>query len=184
MKQGLRKKAKETRKTLDCIRASEKICSQINNWEHFYSANNIMIYHPINNEINLLKLVKNNDKNFFLPVIKNNEIKVVYFDNKSLLINGLYDIKEPIGDELTDYSILDIIFVPALAANIDGYRIGYGKGYYDRFLNHISPVTKKVIPIYNELIFENIYPETHDQKVDYLITPDRIISALHVNLNR
>ncbi|MCY7422169.1 MAG: 5-formyltetrahydrofolate cyclo-ligase [Chitinophagaceae bacterium] len=52
----------------------------------------------------------------------------------TVLMNNEYNIPEPVNGQEIDASILDIVFVPLLAFDRQGFRVGYGKGFYDRFL--------------------------------------------------
>ena len=63
---------------------------------------------------------------------------------------------------------MDIIFVPALAVDNEGNRLGYGGGFYDRFLKDLK--TTKIVPISKSLVFDNIPTEDFDIKIDMIIT--------------
>ncbi|MBR2526366.1 5-formyltetrahydrofolate cyclo-ligase, partial [bacterium] len=64
--------------------------------------------------------------------------------------------------------IIDLIILPALAADKNNFRLGYGKGYYDRLLSKTT--AKTILPIAKELVFENLPVESHDKQVDIVIT--------------
>ncbi len=177
MKNQLRQKSKIIRKNLNCENASKKILEKILSWEEFKSAQNIMIYHPINNEINLLWLCTSCKKNFYLPKISNNEIVPVFFDENTPLVCGKYNIQEPVRKCSDSALNLDIVFIPAVCADKSGYRIGYGKGYYDRFLGKLHEKTKTAIVIYEELLCEKIPAESFDRKANFVITPEKIIKC-------
>ena len=61
-----------------------------------------------------------------------------------------------------------LIIVPALAVDKNNYRLGYGKGFYDRFLNDFNRI--KVVCIPKCLTIDTIYPEKHDIPMDLVIT--------------
>lgn len=86
---------------------------------------------------------------------------------------GIFNFAEPVG-ETADLSQAAIVFVPALAADISGNRLGKGKGYYDRSLKDYSGITAAVV--FESELFEDLPIEDHDQKVDYVIT-QRSITA-------
>ena len=69
---------------------------------------------------------------------------------------------EPVKKDL-----IDLVIVPALAVDKNNYRLGYGGGFYDRFLANIK--AKKVVCIPKELVVETIYPESYDVKIDSVI---------------
>ena len=87
---------------------------------------------------------------------------------KDSLSENEFGIMEP----MSDFSVLpqqnDIIIVPALAADKNFNRLGYGGGYYDRFLKNLS--AKKIVPISEKLITSEIETDVFDQKVDIIVT--------------
>ena len=87
----------------------------------------------------------------------------------SELIPGSYSIPEPAADceTLTDLSG-SICLVPGLVFDNEGYRVGYGKGYYDRFLSRY-PFTKIGI-VYSDLILDKVPRGRFDRRVDILVT--------------
>ena len=165
-KTNLRFEAKKIRNNLDMADISNKIIENITNLEIYLNAKNIMIFYPLKNEINLLPLLDDN-KQFYLPRISNNDIECCPYKKGDKLIKSAFGVLEPIS-EPSDKNIQDIIFVPALAVNRHGYRLGYGKGFYDRFLKNCH--AKTIIPIPSELIFEQIYEQEHDIPCDIIIT--------------
>jgi 5-formyltetrahydrofolate cyclo-ligase len=173
MKNLLRKKAKSLRNTLDSKNASKAIVKKILFWSLFREIQNIMLYYPIQNEINLLALTECPDKKFYLPKIADGEIYPAEFVSLCDLKPGCYNINEPSTPVSGDN--IDMIFIPALMADGHGHRLGYGKGYYDRFLNKLSAGVIKVIPVYDELFLPELPVEEHDEKVDYVILKERII---------
>lgn len=74
---------------------------------------------------------------------------------------------EPVT-EACDKNIVDFVIVPALCCDKNNYRLGYGGGFYDRFLKDFRG--KKVVCLPEELIVETVYPEAHDIPVDLIIT--------------
>ena len=91
-----------------------------------------------------------------------------YIDEDNL-ITGAYNIKEPKG-EIINPEILDLIYIPALMANRAGYRLGYGKGFYDRFFANNKIKAKKVIVLASELINDAFKENNFDYKCDEIIT--------------
>ena len=174
-KDDLRQLAKHKQSKLDPYKSSISIINRIKKWDKYKSAENVMIYYPIKNEINLLGLY--GDKNLFLPRLRNNEIEVCPYPGEDSILPGKFGIPEPLTGAIEDLCILDIIFVPALAADRWGYRLGYGCGYYDRFLEHVGAKTARVIPLYSELLFDDIPFEAHDQKADFIVTEDELFST-------
>lgn len=166
-KSDLRKKAKTIRKDLDIEFISKQITSKIINFEKFKKSQHIMLFYPLENEINILDLLNQEGKTFYLPRINDVTLECCSFKKNDKLKDSVFKTKEPTTDSINP-NILDLIFVPALMVDKNNYRLGYGKGYYDRFLEKTKATT--IIPIAKELIIDKLPIEPHDKKVDYIIT--------------
>lgn len=163
-KTDLRVRAKSIRKTLDIARLSEGVCAEIRQMDIYKSSKNVLIFYPLHYEINLLGLLQDN-KNFYLPKVCGNELLVCpYSDN---LVKSQFNVCEPCSNPVTA-EIIDLAVVPALMADKDGYRLGYGSGFYDRFLS-ANPKIKTIVPIANELFVDKLPREDFDVKIDYII---------------
>jgi 5-formyltetrahydrofolate cyclo-ligase len=87
-----------------------------------------------------------------------------------------FGIPEPkFGEEIPEV-MLDFVFVPLLAINNSGHRVGYGKGFYDRFLNECHPETLKIgLSFFEpEEKIEDIFDS--DIQMNYCVTPNKIYS--------
>lgn len=166
-KSDLRNLAKTTRKNLNMELISQKIINKIVVSTVFKNAENVMIFYPLKNEINLLPLLEYKDKNFYLPRIDNDDLLACPYKEYDKLSESSFKTKEPLTPPV-DKIILDLIFVPALLADKENYRLGYGKGFYDRFLKYTKAI--KIIPIPKALVVNKLPIETHDRKVDLVIT--------------
>lgn len=185
-KTSLRKQAKLLRDSLDTVYItdiSNKIVNNITLWDRYKESKNVMLFYPIKSEISLLGLLSDKTKSFYFPSVVGNDIFPVQYFEKKGFKNGDFNIKEPVGLRIDDFSVIDLIFAPALAVDKNGYRLGYGKGYYDRFFEHISLNVVKAVPVFSKLFLENIPYETYDKTVDYVITEDSICPTLHSILN-
>ena len=90
---------------------------------------------------------------------------VVY--NPQQLVKTSFGLLEPQGDlEVVDSSQIDLIHVPGLAFTTEGYRIGYGGGYYDRYLEHFSGHTLSTI---YPCQIQDFIPENHDIPVQEVL---------------
>lgn len=124
----------------------------------------------------ILHILSGKDKNTILSKsdFKNGTMEhFLLTDGTTLKINS-YGIPEPVNGFKVQEKDLDVIFVPLLAFDTTGHRIGYGKGFYDRFLSACSENTIKIglslFPVHQP--FKDI-SET-DIPLDYCITPDKI----------
>ena len=80
---------------------------------------------------------------------------------------------EPHDNEMASATVIDAVIVPALGLDQRGYRIGYGGGYYDRFLSMISVAS--ICPAFAACIVEHLPAEAHDVPVDVAVTEHEII---------
>lgn len=164
-KSVLRTKAKDIRKTLDISNISKNIVNKIRNLDCYKSAKNIMIFYPMKYEINLLDLL-NDDKSFYLPKVEGKDLLVCPYSKN--LKKSEFNVFEP-DTEPVNPKTLDLIIVPALMVDKNGYRLGYGGGFYDRFLSKY-PDIKTIVPIAKELVFDDISRDNWDIKIKYIIT--------------
>jgi 5-formyltetrahydrofolate cyclo-ligase len=87
-----------------------------------------------------------------------------YFENH-------FSIREPLSTNPSDPRIFDVVFIPLLAYDKSGERVGYGGGYYDRFLLNTKKNVLKVGLSFFEPVEKILNVEEHDIKLDYVITP-------------
>lgn len=97
-------------------------------------------------------------------------------DDQSVFVKNVYDIPEPVNAQSIAVEKIEIVFVPLLAFDKNGYRVGYGKGFYDRFLANCAANT-----IFIGLSFfeaESNISDVHenDCKLHFCVLPDKIIS--------
>ncbi len=116
------------------------------------------------------------NKRVFCPIIDKNNLLVGEIKSFNDLVLGPYGILQPRNPINFDLEKIAIIIVPGVAFDIKGFRIGYGKGYYDKFLKKL----KKPIKIgltFDELIIESIPINDKDIPVDIIISEKRIIQV-------
>lgn len=107
---------------------------------------------------------------------KNGNMSFYFIKSFSELENGTFGLYEPLKScESAIYkkSYNPICIVPGLLFDKNGNRLGYGKGYYDRFLNKFDG--PKIGICFNDFLVDNIDSQSHDIKLDFLITEKDII---------
>lgn len=166
-KDELREKAKQIRSLLPMEEISEKIVESLRGAEIYQVAENIMIFYPLKDEINLLPLLDDN-KNFFLPRVQGDELVICPYKKGDLLTVSQFNTQEPLTEPINP-DILDIVFIPALMVDNSFHRLGYGKGFYDRFLSKLSLKAIKIVPIASELIQEEIPFNEFDAQFDIIL---------------
>ncbi|MBR2430743.1 5-formyltetrahydrofolate cyclo-ligase [bacterium] len=166
-KQKLRKWVIEERKNINIEELSCFFVKKIQEIQEYKIAKNIMIFYPLKYEINLLELLKDKNKNFYLPKIENKTLLCCPYKLGDKLCKSCVKTLEPITNSKPK-EIIDLVIVPALAVDKSHYRLGYGGGFYDRFLADLN--TYKIVCIPKEFYLENVFPEPHDIKINKIIT--------------
>lgn len=115
-----------------------------------------------------------------LPVIQpgTRELKFAAWSEDAALVPGPYDIMQPPIDENSNWVEPDIVVAPMLAFDRQGHRLGYGGGYYDTTLAQLRarrPVVAVGIGYSAQAVLFNLPSEPHDQKMDWIITPHKVL---------
>lgn len=150
-----------------------RICDYIINSMSFKYADVLLMFCPTNEEINILPLfeaAKNAGKRVAFPkCFAKGIMKFFYVDDISLLVEGKYGIKAPEEGEEFVSSIHPLCIVPSLAATKKGTRLGYGGGFYDRFLHKFEGIS--MCTQYDEFVTDQLPQEKrYDKKIDVLVT--------------
>lgn len=166
-KEELREKAKQIRSLLEIDKISRKMVESVRSAEIYKAAEHIMIFYPLEDEINLLPLLKDNKK-FYLPKVQCDELVVCPYKDGDELVTSKFKTQEPVSEPV-DSEILDIIFVPALMVDKEFHRLGYGLGFYDRFLSKKAPKAIRIVPIPSVLIKDKIPFDKFDAQFDIIL---------------
>ncbi len=121
----------------------------------------------------LLSVLNGKDKNIIVPkIISKSSLKNFLLTDNTVLKPNALRIPEPVDGIEIDEAKIDVVFIPLLAFDKNGNRVGYGKGYYDHFLAKCRPDIIKVGLSFFEAS-ENIEDTgEHDVALDYCITPN------------
>lgn len=151
---------------------SAQICSNIKELDIYKAAEKICLYMPINNEVDVTLLAYdawNDGKTLWLPKTSGNTMGFFKFSQDTALSLGTYGIMEPVSDELLEPDKDTLVLMPGAAFSPDGGRIGYGGGYYDRFLNKWD-VCRTAAVCYQFQILQELPVEKHDVKPDIIVS--------------
>ena len=134
----------------------------------------ISLYYPSSFEVDVLKILKIEyfkKFNFLLPIIlKNNSMEFYKWKHNEILYVNKYGIPEPTK---TIKTIPSIILIPLLAFDKDKNRLGYGGGFYDRYLNKFLKKNKNIMTVGIAFSFQNYHKipiSDEDVKLDYILT--------------
>lgn len=160
---------------------SGKIIDLILNLQQYQSTEFFLAYSSIQNEVDLSNLIEKaiiDNKKVFLPRVHGEDIKfykINTVEEYRALSKGSFDISEPdikennLFDNIYDIEAKGIIFVPGIAFTKKGQRIGFGKGFYDRFLSGYKSLYKIGI-CYDWQICEDFQSDIYDINMDMIIT--------------
>lgn len=170
-KEFLRKKYKEKRDNIkNKVTKDNLIYQKVINNKDILSSKTLLIYISINSEVDTIKIINYflYAKNIAVPKIIDNNMYFCYITNLNDLTSGKYNIPEPTNENIvTDFDNA-ICIVPGICYDKENYRIGYGKGYYDRFLSKNK--IKTIGLCYKECMIEKIDNDKYDYKIDEVIT--------------
>ena len=187
MKKEFRKKVINLRKEKDkdfIKHNSDIITDKLLNLDCIKNAKNIMLYLDFNNEVSTYSLIKkllNLGKIVSSPITLKEERKLIpsqITDLKNGIQYGAYNIREPKPECSPAINIkdLDVIIVPAVAYDKNCYRLGYGGGFYDRFLENLRKDAVTIGIAFDLQIFDEVTKEAHDAQLDYIVTESLILT--------
>lgn len=181
-KTELRKKYKQLRNNLsnnDIENLSIEIANQLLElpiWDKTY----YHIFLPIEeqNEIDtsyVLSILQGKDKEIILPKsnFKDTSLNHYLFTDTTRIKKNEYNIPEPVDGIEVPISKIDVVFIPLLVFDKNGNRIGYGRGFYDRFLAKCNPKTIKIGLSFFDEDQQIINVSENDIKLSYCITPKK-----------
>lgn len=109
-------------------------------------AGTILMYYSLDDEVNTHEAVDEllaMGKDVLLPVVVSDTgMEIHRYTGPEDLRVGYFNIKEPVGELFTDYCSIDVAVIPGMGFDLQGNRLGRGKGYYDRFLPMIPQAFK------------------------------------------
>ena len=159
--------------------ASDAICERVISLSSFRFADTVLAYSPIGSEVAIDKISRRAlelGKKLAFPICDtlSREMTFRYVSSLDELAAGAYSIPEPRADAECYAQIQhSLCIVPALAFDRHGFRLGYGGGYYDKFLKKFDGVTLGVT--YDSLVADTLPTGIYDVPVDIIVTERRSI---------
>jgi 5-formyltetrahydrofolate cyclo-ligase len=140
------------------------------------SARRIMLYLPLNTEVNLYPLIKQlrrEKRELYVPFMEGKSFRVVKY--RYPLEKKRFGIKEPKDSKQFRIKKLDIAIVPIVGMDVTHRRVGFGKGMYDRFFEKEIKNIDRVVFVARELCYsKEIITNHYDIKADIVVTPQSI----------
>ena len=157
--------------------ASDKIAKKLKKIRAFRDAQKIGAYYPIGSEVQTQDIIQellSQGKEIFLPRVSGENMDFKKISDFSSLESGSFDIMEP-KIECETLNNLDVILVPTVGITPKGVRLGYGYGFYDRFLANHKTLTISLT--LEKQVVKNIPKSDHDVLIDWIVTEDSIIDT-------
>ena len=125
----------------------------------------------------ILSILQGKDKNIALPKVldETNLVHYLLTDN-TVLRKNKWNIPEPADGLEVSPAKIDVVFIPLLAFDKKGYRVGYGKGFYDKFLKECREDVIKIGLSLFKPVDKISDTQAHDVLMDYCVTPERIFT--------
>jgi 5-formyltetrahydrofolate cyclo-ligase len=181
-KQELRAEALEKRKALPSEYVQEqslKITNQLfrlDIWMHEVYHTFLSIAHQKEVQTEpLITLLQGKDKTIVVPRMnENNELDHILLEESTVIAIQRFGVPEPLNGNTISDDQIDVVFVPLLCFDRNGNRLGYGKGYYDRFLSKTKANTLFIGLSLLDVLENDLEPATHDIPLHLAVTPETV----------
>ncbi len=171
-KDELRKIILQERKNIeDKENKDAYICQKIISSIHFMNSKTIAFYMAKDGEADIITATIEawkSGKTVVLPKIINNELNFVLYQQGDTLLRGKFNILEPKENIIVPPGDIDLFIIPGLAFDEKYHRLGYGKGYYDRYLKNVNAY--KIGVCYKKFLFKEIPYNQNDVLMDEILT--------------
>lgn len=189
LKNSLRKQAHSNRKDQENKdELSRRICGAFMSLPEYATAKTVMFYVDVRSEVRTrveLPAALASGKVVIVPWCNDDgELELFRLTDMDELEIGMYKILEPkkelrgLAEKQVDVKELDLVMVPGVGFDSKGARMGHGKGYYDKLLEHARPDTPLVALAFECQMFEEIPVASHDIYMDKIVTEDQIYEGL------
>jgi len=178
-KEELRKQISEKRKTLSdefIAINSKEIARKLFSMDEYKDAETIYIYMDFKSEVSTKEIIEDallKGKRVAIPKVVNDEIEFYYINSINDVSIGNFGIREPISSNLAQNE-LPLIIIPGVAFDKNRHRIGYGRGFYDKYLAK-NKVVAKIALAFEFQLMEEIPFDDYDEILDIIITEKSIV---------
>lgn len=184
-KPAIRTWAQAVRREQDLPTISRQICESLSRTPMFSRSTNVMLFAAMSDEVNVLPLIDlaESGKSFYLPRCAPGRRLALhrYVPGVTVMRSGPFGISEPDPEweSEVDPGVVDLVVVPALALDRTGVRLGYGGGYYDRFLAGLARSVATVAVVPDALVVEKLPREPWDIRVKSICSERRFLPIIH-----
>ena len=173
-KKELRKKIRELKRAMteeQIVSASQRLGELFLASDYYKNAKTIYGYLPYNQEVRTVPMLEQalkDGKRVAVPKCYGDEMRFIYMDDLSLVENGYANIPEPIADDPVAEDKTALVLTPGMAFTKNGDRMGYGGGFYDKFLA-AEPDHPTLALCYDFQMVESLPTEEYDIPVDCVL---------------
>lgn len=173
-KQELRQAIRARKRAMteeDILRRSEILAEKFARSNAYQAAKTIYGYLPYNQEVRTVPMLRRaleEGKRVAVPKVYGDDMKFIYLDDLSQVAKGYAGIPEPVADGPVAQDETALVLMPGLAFDRAGHRIGYGGGFYDKFLAR-EPHHPTVALCYDFQVMDRLETEEFDIPVDLVI---------------
>ena len=156
---------------------SKEIQENLRKIDLYRNAKTIGAYYSIGSEVktqDILQEILNAGKELALPKVVKDDLVFKKISNFADLEPGNFSVMEP-KDKCEVVKNLDVILVPAIALSKDGFRLGYGFGYYDKYLH--GKKSTAIALSYAKQVIRSFPVDDHDVKMNFIVTEDKVIKT-------
>ena len=156
---------------------AQKILSKLKKMKSLFEAKSVGCYYSIGSEVqtnNIIKFLLDGEKIVSLPKVADDTMVFRKIDDKTKLEKGNFDISEP-KENCPIEENHDVVLVPCIGLDNIGNRIGYGYGFYDKYLTKNN--STKIALTYSKQIVKSIPTSEYDVKMDWIVTETDIIKT-------
>ncbi len=169
----------------DIEKKSGDVRRKLSTFVPFCQAETILFYLAMKDEVQTEKIIEEclqKGKRVVAPLIDWQRKEILPSEIKDLTKDieiGILEIPQPKNNLYSPFSPanIDMVIVPGVAFNRKGNRLGFGGGFYDRFLGKLSDRIKLVALAFELQLVGNVPSQSHDIAADYIITERRIINC-------
>lgn len=157
--------------------ASQKIHNRLKQVEIFRNAKKIACYYPIGSEVltqDIMQELLGDGKEISLPKVIGKDLQFRKILGLKDLEKGSFGILEP-KDNCVEEKEMDVVLVPTVGITKNGVRLGYGYGFYDRFLSTSN--AKTIALAYSKQLVKSIPFSEKDVKIDWIVTEEKSIET-------
>lgn len=157
----------------DLSSKSSLIAKNLFSRKEFTSANVVAIYFPIKNEVSTQKIIDflfEHKKRVVVPVVNGNNLVFSEYNKSAVLAEGSFGVFEPVEKIIVPAGQIDFFIVPGIAFDSACFRLGWGKGFYDKFLSKPIVMGLKAGLAFDFQVVDSVPHDSFDVQLDFVVS--------------